>query len=210
MNVNQLSDLDSHKLRRWSFSGDFGRRFAATFNLQMWCFGCDIRRPEGNLLRSYGFMRYKPPSNTYGSSHYILELGNSTKLHLLGFAMALEDADCGLLLRRYERSPRVFRHQLITPGLHRPQQLPHTVSPRDESEQREAASLLGRLARELSRYEKFVERTTSTSFQQLRLSSAPRRSNSLRFLHLRQVWYTLAAIAEHCSEGTTQPMCDIN
>jgi hypothetical protein len=203
MNVNQLSDLDSHKLRRWSFSGDFGRRFAATFNLQMWCFGCDIRGAEGNLLRSYGFVCYKPPSNTYGSSHYILELGKQTKLHLLGFAIALKVADWGLLLRRYERTPRLFENQPISQGLHRPHQLPHTFSPSHESEQREATRLLMRLAQELYRYETFIEGTASTSFQRLRLSTAPRRSNPLCPIHLRQAWQTLATLAEQNSADMT-------
>ena len=33
------------------------------FSQQIWCWGCDIRRPEGNWLVELGFERMAPPAN---------------------------------------------------------------------------------------------------------------------------------------------------
>jgi hypothetical protein len=186
----------NHKLNSWSFSGDFGRYFSSMFNLQMWCFGCDIRRPEGNLLLSYGFSRHKPPGGTNGSSHYIREFGTHTKLHLIGFAIAIEDAVSGLILKRYERIPRLFRRQPLPLGLHRPHQLPHTFTPMQEAARRESTRLLALLAQELACYEEFIETTTSPEFRRSRRSSAPRIGNPSHHIQLREAWGSLAAIAE--------------
>ncbi len=196
MTTTELFQHGKHKLDSWAFSGEFGRHFGATFNLQMWCFGCDIRRPEGNLLLSYGFSRLKPPGDTYGSTHYTLDLGTHTKLHLLGFAIALEDATSGLLLKRYERSPRLFKRQPIPSRLHRPHQLPNTFSPIDETERRESTRLLALLSQELSCYEEFIEKTTSTEFQISRRSSAPRISHLPKQMQLKQAWNSLALLAQ--------------
>lgn len=195
MTATEAFKHGNHKLNSWSFSGDFGRYFSSMFNLQMWCFGCDIRRPEGNLPLSYGFSRHKPPGHTNGSSHYIRELGTLTKLHLLGFAIAIEDAGSGLLLKRYQRIPRLFRRQPLPVGLHRPQQLPHTFAPMQEAERRESTRLLALLAQELSCYEEFIETAASPEFQRSRRSSAPRVGNPSRHIYLREAWSSLAALA---------------
>jgi len=66
--------------------GVVARRAAPLLNQQCWCWGCDIRRPEGNLLLEYGFTRRRVPPGKLGSSAYTLELGDAAVV-LWGFGL---------------------------------------------------------------------------------------------------------------------------
>ena len=167
------------KLDSWSFSGPFGRHFEALVKLQMWCFGYDIRRPEGNLLLRFGFERSKLPTGQYGSSYYSKVLDSTHTMHLWGFAMALERPGIGLLVKRNERTPRVYEGARIEYPLWRPQDLPHGYTPREEASLFIAKELLSRLTAALSDYEQFVADTTPRSFQALRSAGGPRRNGKL-------------------------------
>jgi hypothetical protein len=41
-------------------------------NARWWCWGQDIRRPEGNLLLASGFERHRPPPDVAGNRRYVL------------------------------------------------------------------------------------------------------------------------------------------
>lgn len=120
-------------------------------------------------------------------------------MHLLGFAVVLEDAENGIVVRRYERTPRLFQRQRIVPGLHRPHQLPDTFTPIQQSSRQEANRLLMHLAQELARYEAFVGTSTPSTFQRSRLSTAPKTGTLPRPMQLDQAWNTLAGLAQQQS-----------
>ncbi|MCS6839908.1 MAG: hypothetical protein NZ701_03935 [Roseiflexus sp.] len=68
------------------------QRGAELLHLQCWLWGCDIRRPEGNLLLEYGFSRQRPPAGATGSSAYLRTADPDTVIVLGGsarFAAAL-------------------------------------------------------------------------------------------------------------------------
>lgn len=76
-------------------------------NQQCWCWGCDIRRPQGNLLLAFGFERRRPPADVSGSSCYRLRLQSGRVVSLWGFGALIEDRISGLHLGRFTFEPHL-------------------------------------------------------------------------------------------------------
>ncbi len=75
---------------------------------QVWCWGRDVLRPEGNWLLEIGFTRIEPPAEREDcSSVYSLELPGGQTLILRGFGVLFCDLQRGaVFLPRYEFQPR--------------------------------------------------------------------------------------------------------
>ena len=75
---------------------------------QVWCWGRDVLRPEGNWLLEIGFTRFEPPAEREDcSSVYTLELPGGQTLVLRGFGVLFSDHQRGaVFLPRYEFQPR--------------------------------------------------------------------------------------------------------
>lgn len=86
-------------------SPELARIGAALLHQQCWCWGCDIRRPEGNLLLRFGFERCRPPQRDCGSSRYTIHLHGNARLHLWGFGAAWQDGEGATFVARYEFQP---------------------------------------------------------------------------------------------------------
>ena len=92
-----------------SFPSQIRKLGVALLNQQLWLFGCDVRRKEGNLLVDYGFDRTRPPEGVRGASQYAKPQPNGELMILWGFGLYLESA-CGqgLFLKRHQFSPRLM------------------------------------------------------------------------------------------------------
>lgn len=75
---------------------------------QLWCWGCDILREEGNWLIEIGFERIEAPADREKcSSVYSLELLSGRRVVLRGFGVFYgDDRFGGIFLPRYEFRPR--------------------------------------------------------------------------------------------------------
>jgi len=75
---------------------------------QIWCWGRDIIRPQGNWLLQIGFDRIKPSTGQEECpSAYKLDLPNGCCVVLRGFGLFYGDRDRGnVFLPRYEFQPR--------------------------------------------------------------------------------------------------------
>ena len=75
---------------------------------EIWCWGRDILRPEGNFLQEIGFHRIKPPEgHDECSSVYSLELPGDRVVVLRGFGVFYGDRRLGgVFLPRYEFRPQ--------------------------------------------------------------------------------------------------------
>ncbi len=63
---------------------------------QFWLWGCDIRRPEGNILTQLGFEKIKAPAATgLTTSQYRCPLSMTCSIALWGFGVCLGDAALG-------------------------------------------------------------------------------------------------------------------
>ena len=70
---------------------------------QVWCWGRDICREEGNWLLSVGFQRLEPPAgNEKSYSTYMLELPNERCVFLSGSGVFYSDIRYGsIFITRY-------------------------------------------------------------------------------------------------------------
>ncbi|MEM8874216.1 MAG: hypothetical protein AAGD32_08135 [Planctomycetota bacterium] len=91
------------------------KQAACLLNQQIWCFGRDIMRPEGNWLIELGFERFEPPAKLEGCpSIYMLNLPEGRCVVLRGFGIFYGDPQRGVVfLQRYEFAPRFTPHATL-------------------------------------------------------------------------------------------------
>ncbi|MCP4889395.1 MAG: hypothetical protein GY904_22625 [Planctomycetaceae bacterium] len=123
------------------FSGDRSREetrwFAAgLLSQQIWCWGQDIKRTEGNWLLEIGFRRTTPPTQHENcASVYRLELPSGQRIVLRGFGVFFgDDRHGGIFVERFGFSPQLSRcsHLVVDPWSS--EDLPPMRRPRDPSE----------------------------------------------------------------------------
>ncbi|MBK8031816.1 MAG: hypothetical protein IPK17_20500 [Chloroflexi bacterium] len=64
---------------------------------QMWCWGCDVRRAEGNLLTQYGFIKRPAPEPRYHSAYTLYEAIPDGALTLWGWGLWIAAPERGSL-----------------------------------------------------------------------------------------------------------------
>lgn len=89
--------------------GSINRDWAAgLLNQQIWCWGQDVKRPEGNWLLESGFQRENPPEHRKEcSSVYTLAINEQARIVLRGFGVYLgDDNRGGMFIERFGFSPK--------------------------------------------------------------------------------------------------------
>jgi hypothetical protein len=180
----------SEKVTRWAFNGQLGKSLSTLFDLQMWCFGCDIRRAEGNLLTESGFTR-RSAGAVHGSSHYFRSVDGVRHIHLWGFAVVACDQESAVSLRRFDNTPLFADRVHIDEAIHRPQDLPHFSSPRTRESRNRALDLMLAMTREFANYESFVSGRAGAQYR-LACISGSRRKGGLQGRSLGGAWGELA------------------
>jgi len=156
---------------------------------QMWYFGCDIRRKEGNALLEYGFERQRPPEGVKGSSQYCLQMKDETQLLLWGFGFYFRaGSHDGLLLRRYDFSPRL----LPAPNLAwKPEDLQPLRLPESEAACERLRELLPAALRWLADYEDWILAHLGEAYRADCLAAWPKRV-ATTLTTTSQAWRDLA------------------
>lgn len=107
------------------------RQAAHLLNQQIWCWGCDIDSPEGNLLLRHGFQRLGKPPGSNAASVYRLDLSPTTRIVLRGFGVFCgDDRWGGLFLRRFDFKPQLTPDSDLSQPPWLAQDLPPLTSPR--------------------------------------------------------------------------------
>ena len=83
---------------------DFISQAISLFSQQIWCWGRDIRRKQGNWLLELGFERVRPPAGVeIEDSVYTLKLTENRSIILRGFGVYYcDNAHGAIFLPRYE------------------------------------------------------------------------------------------------------------
>lgn len=86
----------------------------AWFDQQLWCWGQDVRRADGNALLLYGLERdAPPPAARLGPVHHLAPEPDS-RLILAGFGLFYGCRGLGALyLARYDFAPRLLRRAAL-------------------------------------------------------------------------------------------------
>jgi hypothetical protein len=187
----QLFPRHRDKLASWSFTGDFGRNFERLIDLQMWCFGCDIRNTSGNILTEFGFCQTRPPAGTHGSTHYWMACDSMYTLHLWGFGMIITDNTGALCLKRFERAPKIVEKRFDSAPIFKPHDLPSFHQPRTKTEREIAQRLLNRLCRELFGYETYLIQRGLSSYRKGCIATSPKNARVRGLQEPRDAWTLL-------------------
>jgi hypothetical protein len=144
----------------------------ALLDQQMWCWGQDIRRPEGNLLLAYGLTRQHPPETIKGSSRYHWSESESDQVVLWGFGIAYIQAGVGgVFLKRFGFSPRWFTTVDPLNQVWTLDQLPRMRLPRTSEERQKTQTLFEALLHWISTYEQWIKETCGCAYRQRCLSA---------------------------------------
>lgn len=99
--------VTSQAFAQQSGEGDLMTSAVGLLSQQVWCWGRDILRPEGNWLLEVGFDRIKPPADRHElASVYSLRLPRGRCVILRGFGAFYGDRRLGgVFLPRYDFQP---------------------------------------------------------------------------------------------------------
>ena len=104
------------------------------FSQQIWCWGRDIERSEGNWLMECGFeFTPAPEDDEYAANHYELSLPNDQRIVLRGFGVFFGDArHGGIYLPRYEFMPMFTLLSTLDRPLFSADDLPPLARPKED------------------------------------------------------------------------------
>lgn len=167
------------------------RRGPVLLNQQCWCWGCDIRRTDGNLLIQHGFSRERAPEGERGSSMYRLWLSEARVVTLWGFGLWYgEPAHGGIYLSRVSWQPRLTGSAVPICPVWDLGKLPPMAEPVTEAEQASAIHLLAGALDWIADYEQWVVATIGLDYRQHCLLAWSKRT--LRAELLAPIWQRLA------------------
>ncbi len=140
-------------------------RGAELLHQQCWCWGQDIRRPSGNLLLDYGFLRNRPPEGERGSSCYRLRRDGVT-VRLWGFGVCYSRPACGgIYLNRYCFVPRWIADEGMLDSVWQDLQLDNLRRPETRRQIRRSRRLLQSFMRWVAGYERWVEASQGPGYR---------------------------------------------
>jgi hypothetical protein len=163
----------------------------------MWCWGCDIRRQEGNLLLAYGCERRGSPDPRYHSA-YIYSLCADCTLTLWGWGVWIAREGLGSLFLSRSR----FRVSYI-PQVHRYPQawqaddLPSGKSPCDPAAQTSTHCLLIEAMDWIGGYEHWLACHTESHYREAAIAAWPQRRRyrgGTPAADLAQTWLNLSKL----------------
>jgi len=170
--------------------GKLARRGAPLLNQQCWCWGCDVRRPEGNLLLAHGFNRERVPPGKLGSSAYTLRLDRAVVV-LWGFGLFWGQASLdGLFLPRQGFLPRLLDDAEPPRHVWDLAQLDAATIPDSQATWAHACRLLGNALQWVAGYEEWVGHTCGFAYRDACVSGW--RKQSLPAADMPAHWRSLA------------------
>ncbi len=140
---------------------------------QMWCWGCDVRRAEGNLLTQYGFIKRPSPEPRYHSAYTLYSVIPDGALTLWGWGLWIAAPERGSLFISRDR----FRVRWIAqPDLCPLAWQEHNL-PRGSADVRltDALFLLREAVLWIARYEKWVGAHCDPTYRTRAIDTWPQR-----------------------------------
>ena len=154
-----------HARRVWQ--GRIQNPGAPLLNQQGWCWGQDIRHPQGNVLLRYGFECHRAPDPTRGSSVYTCQLTPEQVIVLWGFGVLYAQASIGgLFLARSDCTLHVTSDTRSLATVHTLDELPMLHAPPTAEEWQRVWGQAAALFRWISTYERWVIDSYSLAYRQ--------------------------------------------
>jgi hypothetical protein len=149
------------------------RLLAGLLDQQLWCFGQDIRRKEGNLLCQLGMCRIRPPRGAGQSTLYLARLRGDRQVYLWGFGVLIADASGNALwVKRYTFDPFLLEGPPAIP-VHSHQDLGARRRPFSRPDLEIASGLVRAMAEWMGAYEHWVAENLGAGYRQKSLLGKP-------------------------------------
>jgi hypothetical protein len=189
----------------WRFPERLVSRGTKLLTQQCWYWGCDVRRPEGNLLLQNGFTRTRPPEGVEGSTLYMCEPAPGTQVILWSFGVFFGRAGAGgLFLNRFRFEPLLLEQAALPPAIWQVEQLP-TLSRAANADRARLNALLGDLLRWVVAYEHAVLAVQGLAYREACLAQWSRQKLGLPADALVPAWQNLAEeIDVSCSDAASE------
>jgi hypothetical protein len=169
----------------------------ALLDQQMWCWGCDIRRSDGNLLLAYGAEK-RPSPDPREHSAYSFHLPDGMTLNLWGWGVWVAREGFGsLLLSRSRFRVRYTSEVVLMPDAWRENDLPDTDHQLDDHAHSMAYHLLAQTMHWMSNYERWVLTQSTPTYRRHVTNAWPQRKHYRGGVppdDVPQQWQTLAQI----------------
>ncbi|MBM3969335.1 MAG: hypothetical protein FJ302_05665 [Planctomycetes bacterium] len=143
---------------RMGLSRDQFNNAIKLFDQQLWCWGEDVKRPNGNLLVACGFERIPPPKGQeqFGSM-YSRRIRRGGRIVLRGWGLLISDRKHGaILLKRYGFTPELLSGEEIPTQLWDTSDLPKLISPQSDVDVSRVLFLLSAACRWVVSYETWL------------------------------------------------------
>lgn len=143
-------------LRRWATD---------LFDQQLWCWGRDIARPEGNVLLDVGMCRHRPSEPKRGGTLYRATLHGDAEVWLWGFGLLYREPGLGcVFLRRSGFDPVLVERPPERP-VHRPEHLGTLTRPANAGQTATARALVRGVAGWVAGYEHWVAESLGVDYR---------------------------------------------
>jgi hypothetical protein len=185
----------------WRFPERLVSQGTRLLTQQCWYWGCDVRRPEGNLLLEHGFARTRPPAGAEGSTMYTCAPTPGAQVILWSFGVFYgREGAGGLFLNRFRFEPLLTDRAMLPPAIWQMEQLPALGRAADADRTRLAA-LLGDLLRWVIVYERRVIDTQGLIYREACLAQWSRQRLGLPAAALVPAWEELVGAVAQCAES---------
>lgn len=177
---------------------ELARRGSALMQQQCWCWGQDVRRPDGNLLLEYGFERHRPPDGSAGATLYFRVFDGGVAISLWGWGYLYSDPRFpeAIFHGRFDFTPRACAQAGPAIGVHSLDGL--TFTPTAPSIPRVTASLQPPAIRWIAEYERWVIAHAGLDYRERSAHSFP--GEEIPGAVMAAEWYQLANIATEIAQ----------
>jgi len=156
-------------------SADIQRTVIPLLDQQMWCWGCDVRRAQGNLLLAYGAEKRPSPDARYHSA-YTFVVDSHALLNLWGWGIWLAHPQWGSLFVSRSRFRSRYSSEFIPmPDAWRARDLPPMTGVRDGTEAGYATDLLAITLHWIGGYEQWLCDQVEPDYRERVLEKWPQR-----------------------------------
>ena len=174
---------------------DVRRVATLLFDQQEWCWGQDVRRPEGNLLIRAGCERLPPPAGLRESSRYRLSWSAACRFYLHGHGVFVgDDLRGGIWLRRFDYRPQWTTASELPPDVWNPDGIADLHPPDQPGEMDGTLVLLSRLLNWIVHYEQDVLDHLGVAYRE-RCLAGFRRPQPVPPERIVELWQAVSAAA---------------
>lgn len=162
---------------------------------QMWCWGCDVRRTDGNLLLLYGAKRRPSPKPRYTSA-YVFQIEGGAVVNLWGWGLWISCPHRGsLFISRSRFHVRYTHDAVLMPDAWCERDLPLTELALDADNLVHARELLVTALHWIGEYEMWLSAQIASDYRDRILAKWPQRKRykgGIPATNMAACWFELS------------------